>query len=164
MSVENITQEFQADARAHWIDPSAWISGAVFAIGVVMADPGNLVEEILVRRPGMYLIPAAYAAFIFAVLLVQRSMRKSMLASTFGAPQRLTTTGVFNYSRNPIYVAFLLPLASLGTISLAASMAAIGLYIFAMNMFVIKKEERELEAIFGAEFRAYAASTPRWLV
>jgi protein-S-isoprenylcysteine O-methyltransferase Ste14 len=162
MTVENIP--FQAETRSHWIDPSAWISGAAFAIGVVLADPGQIVNEILTRGPGLYAIPAAYAAFLLAVLFIQRHMRKSMLASTFGEPQHLTTGGIFKYSRNPIYVAFLMPLAALATISLAASMAAIGLYVLLMNLFVIQKEERELTAAFRGEFTTYMAKTPRWLV
>ncbi len=164
MSVESITQGFEGNQRAHWIDPSAWISGFAFAAGVIMSDPGKIIAEILVRGPGLYLIPTAYAAFLFAVLLIQRHMRKSMLASTFGQPQQLITSGIFKYSRNPIYVAFLLPLASFATISLAASLAAIGIYVVTMNLFVIRKEERELTAAFRSQFTDYMTKTPRWLV
>jgi protein-S-isoprenylcysteine O-methyltransferase Ste14 len=164
MSVESVTQGFKVNQRAHWIDPSAWISGFAFAAGVVMADPGKIIEEILARGPGLYLIPISYAAFLLAVLLIQRHMRKSMLASTFGQAQQLTASGVFRFSRNPIYVAFLMPLASLATISLAASLAAIGIYVVAMNLIVIRKEERELTAAFRSQFTEYMAKTPRWLI
>jgi protein-S-isoprenylcysteine O-methyltransferase Ste14 len=164
MSAESVTQGFDSTRRTHWIDPSAWISGGAFAAGVVMADPGKIIEEILVRGLGLYLIPGSYAVFLLAVLLIQRHMRKSMLASTFGRPQLLTTSGVFKYSRNPIYVAFFLPLASLAAISLAASLAAIGLYVLAMNIFVIRKEERDLSLAFRGAFLDYMAKTPRWLI
>jgi protein-S-isoprenylcysteine O-methyltransferase Ste14 len=166
MSAENFTEGLTTVEanRPHLVDPSALISGAAFAAGVVLSDPGRIIDEIFARGPGMYVIPAAYAAFLLVVLFIQRHMRKSLLASSFGQPQRLTTSGVFKYSRNPIYVAFLLPLASLATVSLAASLAAIGLYVLAMNVFVITKEERELTAIFREEFTRYMAKTPRWLV
>jgi protein-S-isoprenylcysteine O-methyltransferase Ste14 len=164
MSVESITQVFEGNQRAHWIDPSAWISGFAFAAGVMMSDPGKIIEEILMRGPGLYIIPAAYGIFLLAALLIQRHMRKSMLASTLGQPQQLTTSGIFRFSRNPIYVSFLLPLASLASISLAASLAAIGIYVAAMNFFVIRKEEREMSATFGGKFTSYAEETPRWLI
>lgn len=170
MSVQSIAAQVEqesnnnSEARPHWIDPSAWISGLVFAAGILLAGGEAIGHTIAARGAGLYLIPATYSGFLLSVLAIQRHMRKSMLASTFGTPQQLTTGGIFKYSRNPIYVAFLAPLAALASVSPAASLTAIALYIALMNRFVISKEERELSAVFGTAYKEYMARTPRWLV
>jgi protein-S-isoprenylcysteine O-methyltransferase Ste14 len=48
-------------------------------------------------------------------------------------------------------------------VSISAAMAAIGIYILAMNTTVIRKEERDLLQAFGAEFAEYLSKVPRWL-
>jgi protein-S-isoprenylcysteine O-methyltransferase Ste14 len=164
MATQDGAEVFAAEARRHWIDPSAWMSGLSFGLGCLICGWDRLSVEILERGPGLYLIPACYAAFLIAVLLMQRQMQKSMLASSFGMPHHLVTSGPFRYSRNPIYVAFFLPIASLASVSVLASMVAALVYVVTMNRFVIIREERELQAIFGEEFRRYAERTPRWLV
>ena len=111
----------------------------------------------------LWLLPMAYLAFLLSVLLLQRHMRLSLTASTFGKPQQLVTSGIFRYSRNPIYVAFLLPLASLSVLSLPAAAAAMAFYVLAMNLTIIRSEERDLQQLFGADFTRYKADAPRWL-
>ena len=91
-------------------------------------------------------------------------MRLSLLANTFGAPGHLVTSGIFGYSRNPIYVAFFIPLASIAVFSISGAIAAIALYVLAMNLTVIRKEERDLLAAFGDEYAHYLSSAPRWLI
>lgn len=144
------------------IDLSAWLSGLSFALGIALAGDG-LAARIVEGSPLLWLLPMSYLGFLLAVLLIQRHMRLALTASSFGKPQRLTTSGLFRYSRNPIYVAFLLPLASIGIASLPAAAIAIAAYMLAMNLTVIRSEERDLTQTFGADFTAYAARTPRWL-
>ena len=50
-------------------------------------------------------------------------MRLSLLANSFGSPDALVTSGPFRVSRNPIYVAFLAPIASLALFSAAVALA-----------------------------------------
>ena len=146
------------------IDQSAWISGFSFTAGVALAGHASIKDAAISGRPVLATVAVAFAAFIAAVLIIQRHMRLSLLASSFGAPQRLVTSGVFRYSRNPIYVAFFVPLASLAILSLSAAIAAIAIYILAMNQTVIAKEESDLQTAFGAEFSDYLATAPRWLI
>ncbi len=155
---------FELKGRAAVIDLSAWLSGLSYAAGLALVGPEQLASEITHGGMALFLLPLAYAAFLAIVLIIQRHMRLSLLANTFGSPQRLVTGGIFQYSRNPIYVAFLLPLTSLAILSVAAAIAAIGIYILAMNLTVIRKEERELLEGFGAEFADYLTKAPRWLL
>lgn len=154
---------FELHGRAGRIDLSAWISGISYSLGVFLAGGGKIASAIASGSSLLWLLPASYVLFLASVLLIQRHMRLSMLASTFGAPRRLVTSGIFKYSRNPIYVAFLIPLASLAVISAAAALAAAAFYILVMNLTIIRTEERDLRQFFGDDFSSYAAATPRWL-
>lgn len=146
------------------IDLSAWVSGLSFACGLGLAHSPAMTAEIVSFGPGMYVATAAFLAFLASVLAIQRHMRLSLLANTFGSPRRLVTGGVFRFSRNPIYVAFFLPLASIAYFSLAAAIAATAIYVLAMNLTVIRKEERDLYQAFGAEYAHYLRTVPRWVI
>ncbi len=155
---------FELKGRASFIDISAWISGLSYAAGLALVGPAQISLEIMDGGAELLILPLAYAIFLASVLVIQRHMRLSLLANTFGSPQQLVTSGIFQYSRNPIYVAFFLPLASLAILSPAAAIASIGLYILAMNLTIIRKEERELLEAFGDEFGAYLTQVPRWIL
>lgn len=81
------------------------------------------------------------------------------------AATRLITDGPFRFSRNPIYVGNTLMLAGAGLgfsslwLLIAAALAAL-----ATHHLAILREEAHLKAKFGAEWEAYAARTPRWLL
>jgi protein-S-isoprenylcysteine O-methyltransferase Ste14 len=149
---------FELKGRASLVDLSAWISGLSYAAGLALAGPAAIVGGKLLA------LALVYAVFLLMVLAIQRHMRLSLAAHTFGSPRQLTTSGIFKFSRNPIYVAFFLPLASLAILSLPAAIAAIGIYVLAMNLTVIRKEERDLAEAFGDAFAAYVAEVPRWVV
>jgi protein-S-isoprenylcysteine O-methyltransferase Ste14 len=155
---------FELKGRANRIDLSAWVSGISFGCGLLLANTSNATDDLLIANGAPLLMLASFAAFIASVLVIQRHMRLSLMANTFGSPRRLVQSGVFRYSRNPIYVAFFLPLASITAVSLSAAIAATGLYILVMNLTVIRKEERDLLNAFGREYADYLASTPRWIV
>lgn len=146
------------------IDLSAWISGASFAAGMALAASPAMAQSIISGGAGVYVLLGAFAVFIGSVLAIQRHMRLSLLANTFGAPRHLVTSGIFSYSRNPIYVAFFIPLGSIAIFSISAAIAAIAIYVLAMNLTVIRKEERDLLAAFGDEYARYLSSAPRWLI
>lgn len=83
------------------------------------------------------------------------------------APERtavLVTSGLFRFSRNPMYLGQALLLAAwilyLGT---WPALAAVPAYVLYMNRFQIGPEERVLAAKFGADYEAYRARVRRWL-
>ena len=146
------------------IDRSSWVSWASFVVGVELARSHGLGAELKAGGPGLMIVGFAVAAFFVLVVLIQRHMRLSLLANTFGQPQQLVTSGWFRYSRNPIYLAFLIPLTSLAYYSPQAAATAIALYLSTMTIFVISREEQVLERTFGEAYLAYKASVPRWLL
>jgi protein-S-isoprenylcysteine O-methyltransferase Ste14 len=80
-------------------------------------------------------------------------------------PERLVVIGLYRWSRNPMYVAVLLILCGWalafesGELWLYAGLVAIGFHLR-----VVLGEEPWLERIHGAEWNAYEARVPRWLV
>jgi protein-S-isoprenylcysteine O-methyltransferase Ste14 len=141
------------------IDLSAWLSGASMVLGLMFVGPQSLFNDAF----RLMIIFDAYAVFLVTVIFLQRHMRLALSATSFGKPRELTTTGVFQFTRNPIYVAFLLPLASLAVFSVAAAAVAISVYVTLMTLTVIRKEERDLLNIFGPRYSSYASRVPRWL-
>lgn len=144
------------------IDRSSWVSWGTYVLGIEMVRDRGFDAELRAGGPGLMLLAGSIAAFFVLVLLIQRHMRLSLLASTYGEPQQLVTSGPFRLSRNPIYVAFLVPLAALAYYSTVAAMAATGFYMLVMTYFVIAREEATLEQSFGQAYLDYKARTPRW--
>ncbi len=76
----------------------------------------------------------------------------------------LVDTGLYRFSRNPIYLADGLILVGWGIwLANAASLAAIALFVAYLDRFQIEPEERALHAAFGAGFDAYRARVRRWI-
>ncbi|MEM7358731.1 MAG: isoprenylcysteine carboxylmethyltransferase family protein [Pseudomonadota bacterium] len=76
----------------------------------------------------------------------------------------LVRSGMFRYTRNPMYLGMLL--IALGwMLYLASALSALGVIAFAVYIqrLQILPEERAMQALFGAEFADYKASTRRWL-
>jgi protein-S-isoprenylcysteine O-methyltransferase Ste14 len=76
----------------------------------------------------------------------------------------LVTSGVFRFSRNPMYLALLLVLAGWG-LFLANGFALLLALAFIpyMNRFQIAPEERALQQVFGQAFADYRRQVRRWL-
>ena len=77
---------------------------------------------------------------------------------------RLVTTGIFERTRNPMYLALLLSLIGWGIyLSNIFSLLLIALFFLYLNRFQIQPEERALEAMFGEEFKDYVKRVGRWI-
>ena len=76
----------------------------------------------------------------------------------------LVIRGIYRYSRNPMYVGFLLLLLSWACYLMnAAAFALLPLFVLYINRFQIAPEERHLLQKFGAEYQAYCNEARRWL-
>lgn len=105
-------------------------------------------------------------AFGFLTIIwMARSFRKSETTIIpDGQPANLMETGLFAYSRNPIYVAMavLLTGSGLATGQLWALMI-VPIFILLVQQIWIVKEEANLEAAFGQIYRNYKLRVRRWL-
>ena len=78
--------------------------------------------------------------------------------------EELVTSGLFRFSRNPMYLGMLLVLTG-GLIWLGAwsAMLAPILFIWVITEIQIKPEERALQQKFGDQFTLYRSRTRRWI-
>jgi protein-S-isoprenylcysteine O-methyltransferase Ste14 len=102
------------------------------------------------------------------IWLMSMAMRQQRAAGTNIETHRPTetivSTGLYRYSRNPIYIGLFL--IYLGCAMLGDSLWVLGLIVplFAVMRFgVVAREERYLEKKFGSAYTQYRASVRRWL-
>jgi protein-S-isoprenylcysteine O-methyltransferase Ste14 len=93
-----------------------------------------------------------------------RRARTTISPVNAGAASSLVTSGVYRFTRNPMYLGMLLMLLAWAAF-LFKPVALLFVAIFALyiNRFQIKPEEQVLSSLFGAEYIAYAARVRRWL-
>jgi protein-S-isoprenylcysteine O-methyltransferase Ste14 len=80
------------------------------------------------------------------------------------AASTIVTSGIYRFTRNPMYLGFLLALIA-WAVFLGNFVAALMplLFVAYMNRFQISPEERTLLARFGAPYESYLRSVRRWL-
>lgn len=85
--------------------------------------------------------------------------RRSLAAST-----ALVTTGVFRYTRNPIYLGMAIILTA-WVVFLESWLALIGVFVFIafITQYQIRPEEVALEKIFGDVYVRYRKNVRRWI-
>lgn len=110
---------------------------------------------------GIGLMVLGFATIVF----MARSFRKSETTIIpDGQPSRLMETGLFAYSRNPIYVAMAVLLTGSGLASGQLwALAIVPVFIVLVQQMWIVKEEENLEAAFGQIYRNYKMRVRRWL-
>lgn len=81
-----------------------------------------------------------------------------------GSAKQLVTSGIYRFTRNPIYLGFLLMVIGLplnsGTLW---GLVVAPFYILLMTRLVIEREENYLEKKFGKTYAGYASGVRRWL-
>ncbi len=113
------------------------------------------------------------AAVLFAMLGIafgfQSMVRFRMVGTTIKPTHpekatRLVVSGMYRFSRNPMYLGATLILLAIG-IFLDDGLALLPVSLFAvyLNYFQIIPEERALEELFGDEYRDYKKRVRRWI-
>jgi protein-S-isoprenylcysteine O-methyltransferase Ste14 len=124
--------------------------------GLRFPFPGHVATAIAIAIAGMSLDLAALLEF--------RRARTTVNPLRPEKASALVTSGVFGWTRNPMYLGLAIVLVG-WAVYLANAPALVGVAAFAgyLNRFQIAPEERSLEARFGAEFLRYREEVRRWL-
>jgi protein-S-isoprenylcysteine O-methyltransferase Ste14 len=115
-----------------------------------------------------HLVTAALAvagiSFDVLGLVAFRRAKTTMNPLRPGKASALVTAGVYQVTRNPMYVGLVLVMTA-WAVHLSSLWPFLGplLFVLYMNRFQIAPEERFLRSLFGKEYAAYAARVPRWL-
>ncbi len=78
-------------------------------------------------------------------------------------PDRLVTTGIFAYTRNPMYLGLLIYLAGIAV--LLRSYAGLALFLLHLPWFQLRvsQDEQRLKEQFGDTYLAYTRRVKRWV-
>ncbi len=109
--------------------------------------------------------PVVVGLGLILFALCVRKFRKAGTGIRAGEPTTVVVkSGAYRWSRNPIYLAFILFLAGLAVwLDNAWLLVLEVLFIALLRYAVIAKEEAYLERKFGEEYRQYKARVRRWL-
>jgi protein-S-isoprenylcysteine O-methyltransferase Ste14 len=144
--------------------PPVLLAGSVIAavlLGRLAPLPWPGLDDVPARVVGIGFGLAGLALLAWAGAALRR--RRTTILPHKGA-ERLVTDGPFRYRRNPIYLADVLLL--LGAAELTKNVWFVilaPLFAALVTWLAILPEERHLETKFGEAYRAYKASTRRWI-
>ena len=121
-----------------------------------------------VETPILLPIAATFAVvgtgFSLLGVISFRQARTTVNPTRPGAASALVVSGVYRFTRNPMYLGFLfLLLGELAWLGSPVGLIAAPAFVIYLNRFQIAPEECALRARFGAEFVTYAKRVPRWL-
>ncbi len=113
--------------------------------------------------------PLAIGISGIALLLALLSLYQFAKAKTTVDPIKpskasvLVVSGIYQYTRNPMYLALLLILIAIGLkLGNAFNTIIAAGFVYFMNHFQIKKEEEALLKLFGKDYRLYCKAVRRW--
>ena len=115
-------------------------------------------------RKEMVYVVATIGFLILAVALYQFKRAKTTVDPL--NPERvssLVTTGIYSFTRNPMYLTMLLLLIAFGLrLGNAFNVLVAAGFVYYMNHFQIKYEEAALLSHFGQKYKLYRKAVRRW--
>lgn len=142
------------------------------ALGVIVAalmwGAASATPALDFRFPARFLLSASLA-LLGAVICLSgvvsfRRARTTVNPTRPDSTSSLVVSGIYRYTRNPMYLGFLLLL--LGWATLLSNLSPFTLlpaFVVFMNHFQIQPEERVLGSLFAQQYQAYSASARRWI-
>ncbi|HLO16821.1 MAG TPA: isoprenylcysteine carboxylmethyltransferase family protein [Anaerolineales bacterium] len=105
-----------------------------------------------------------FLGFLFGIAALLVFRRAHTTLNPHGSVSRLVTSGIYRFTRNPIYLGFLLMLIGIPLNSgsyWGILLAPIMVVLF--NKLVIEHEEDYLAQKFGSDYESYKLNVRRWI-
>jgi len=139
-----------------------------FLVAVGMWLLARSTPALVLSLPGRGAIAALLAGIGFAIaaagIVEFGRARTTVNPMNPEAATAMVTSGIYRFSRNPMYLGFLFALAGWAAyLSHLLAVAVLPVFVAYMNRFQIIPEERALAAKFGRQFEDYRRSARRWL-
>jgi protein-S-isoprenylcysteine O-methyltransferase Ste14 len=132
---------------------------AAFLLGRFVPIPFTMPD--ILRDIGFALI---VIGFLFGAGAFAEFRKANTTLDPHGSVSGIVTTGVYQFTRNPIYFGLLLILIGFPLNSgIYWGLALAPFFIVTMNRLVIEREEAYLEKKFGDVYTAYRSRVRRWL-
>ena len=140
----------------------------VLIIGALMWAIARHLPIVPIAIAGKTILAATIALTGIALgvmgILIFRRVQTTVHPSVPDKASAIVDSGVYRFSRNPMYLGLALVLTGWGLfLGEAANVVMIAVFVAYMTQFQIKPEERVLEAKFGAAYTDYRSSVRRWL-
>ena len=124
----------------------------IFPISTVFPFPYNLLGFILIA-----------VGTVLSIVAENQFKRVGTNVNTFAEPDKLVCDGSFRYSRNPMYLSFVVLLVGVW-IFMGRLSPLLGVVVFTLiaELYYIKLEERAMLDKFGDEYLEYKSQTRKW--
>jgi protein-S-isoprenylcysteine O-methyltransferase Ste14 len=123
--------------------------------------PLPFVAPAILRNLGLLM---TFVGFLLGIGAFLEFRKARTTVDPHGSSQQVVTSGIYRFTRNPIYLGFLLMVIGLPLNSgLYWGVVMAPFYILLMNRLVIEQEETYLERKFGETYASYKAQVRRWL-
>lgn len=145
------------------IPPVQLIISAVLMVSLASYLP-QYQFELAIRLPLVMLIILAASVIGILALYDFHKHQTTFHPHTPEKTSKVVNTGVFAYSRNPMYLSLALILTALAVyLQNYPSFTIILLFIWYITRFQIIPEERMLNKLFPSNYQAYCQKVRRWL-
>ena len=119
------------------------------------------VAPVLLQNVGLGL---SFVGFLLGLGALREFRKAHTTLNPHGSVRQVVTAGVYRFTRNPIYLGFLLMVIGFPLNSgLYWGFLMAPLYIIMMTRLVIEREEAYLEEKFKGHYTSYKSSVRRWL-
>lgn len=134
-----------------------WATMILFAVAWPLGEPFHITLRIV---GGVF----AALGLLLSIKGARTFRQVSTNIMTFDKPDKLVTTGLFAWSRNPMYLGFAL-CALGGAVAMGAVSALVIAILFSVTLdrWYVRFEETVMRETFGAEYDAYCRKVRRWL-
>ena len=105
-----------------------------------------------------------FVGFLLGIAAFLEFRKERTTLDPHGSVKQVVTSGIYRFTRNPIYMGFLLMVIGLPLNSgLYWGIILAPFYALVMNRLIIRHEEAYLEKKFGKAYTSYTARVRRWL-
>ena len=139
------------------------ILGAAIALGLILNYfwPAKVLTHSLAVPLGILIV---FVAIAIGLLAVREMVTASTPLDVRKRSTRIVTSGIFQQSRNPIYLGMVLLCTGVAfLVDLLWLLGLVPLFAAILQKGVIEPEEAYLERNFGEEYLRYKARVRRWI-
>ena len=156
--------------KAHMTSLEVKVPPPAVAAVVALTMWGISLAAPLLKMPTALRLVAATVILVLGVFFSASGVLSFRRAGTTlnptkpGAASSLVSSGMYRFTRNPMYVGLTLVLVA-WAVFLSSGWALLGpvAFILYIGRFQIAPEERVLSSLFGSEYVAYKSKVRRWL-
>ena len=145
--------------------PPPFVALALALLMWVTSSVAQPIEVPFALRLGIALVLVVVGQSIsISAMVAFRRAKTTMNPIKASAASSLVSSGVYRFTRNPMYLGLLLTLSAWAVfLSNPLALLFVPLFMLYMNRYQIGPEERVLSSLFGAEYVAYKKKVRRWI-